>query len=141
MTRTSHQETTVLRDIWISYRSQPLWVQFWVALILVPVNMASLLFLNEPMGLWIAILANIAMLSNLPIMLYERGFTNAMALPHILPWTILVYLILFARPPATGLYDAYLWVLVAVDLVSLVFDYQESLAWLKDRQRKTPPST
>ncbi|GER08449.1 hypothetical protein GCM10007972_26440 [Iodidimonas muriae] len=140
MTRTPHQETTLLRDIWISYRSQPLWVQFWVALILVPVNMASLLFLTEPMGLWIAILANIAMLSNLPIMLYERGFTNFMALPHILPWTILVCLILFARPPATGLYDVYLWVLVAVDLVSLVFDYQESLAWLKDRQRKAPPS-
>lgn len=131
-----HPPTNPFQDIWISFCSLSLWVQIWVALILVPVNMVSLFFLDRPMGLWIALLANIAMLSNLPVILYERGFTKAMALPHLVPWTLLVCLLLFARPPATGVYNYYLYVLLAVDVVSLLFDYPDSLAWFRARRSK-----
>jgi len=129
------------RDIWISFRTLPIRVQVWVALILMPVNMASLVFLDEPMGLWIALLANIAMLSNLPIILCERGFTKAMALPHLIPWTILVGVLLFFRPAATGAYDHYLFALLIVNMISLLFDYPDSVAWLRERRspRKNLP--
>lgn len=140
MTAAPRRPTNPFQDIWISFWSFPVWVQIWVALILMPVNMASLFFLDKPMGLWIALLANIAILSNLPIILYERAFTKAMALPHLIPWTILVYILLFVRPPATGLYNYYLYVLLVVDVVSLLFDYTDSLAWFRARRsERTDP--
>ena len=40
-TRPSHQN--LIAEIWQSFRSLPGWVQIWVAFLLVPVNMASLL--------------------------------------------------------------------------------------------------
>jgi hypothetical protein len=123
-------------QIWKSFRAMPLWVQIWVAFILVPVNMASLYFFNQPYGLWIAFLANIAMMLNLPVMLYDRGFSKLMAFPHLIPWTILVAWLLFARPEAAGVYDTYLWVLLVVDVISLAFDYPDAGKW--GRGERTP---
>ena len=118
-------------DIWRSFRALPAWVQVWVALILVPVNAASLLFLGQPGALWVAILAVGAMLANLPIMLAERGFSKRMALPHLPFWTVLVIWLAVARPGATGAYAVYLWLLLAVDLISLGFDYPDAWKWWK----------
>ncbi len=118
-------------EIWKSFRSLPMWVQLWVAIILVPVNMASLYFISEPYGLWIAFLANIAMMLNTPVMLYDRGFSKLMAFPHLLPWTILVGWIIFARPVGTGNYDTYLTVLLVVNLISLAFDYPDAGKWVR----------
>lgn len=125
---------SLIQELWASYRRQPGWVQLWVALILVPVNAASLLFIDQPMGWLIALLANIGMLLNLPVMVITRGFTNAMAVPHLVPWTALVVLLIVASPPATGLYAWYLWVLLVVDAISLAFDYPDSLAWWRQRR-------
>jgi hypothetical protein len=123
-------------QIWKSFRALPAWVQIWVAFILVPVNMASLYFFNQPYGLWIAFWANIAMMLNLPVMLYDRGFSKLMAFPHLIPWTILVAWLLFARPEAAGVYDTYLWVLLVVDVISLAFDYPDAVKWW--RGERTP---
>lgn len=133
MTAGFRTSTNALQEIWLSFCALPVWVRIWVALILVPVNMASLFFLDKPIGLWVALLANIAMLANLPIILYERGFTKTMALPHLIPWTILVCMLLFARPAATGAYDRYLYILLTVDIISLLFDYADSFAWFRAR--------
>lgn len=92
-------------DIWKSYRAMPMWVQLWVGLVLTPVNMASLFFISEPSGLMVAFLANIAMALNMPVILYDRGFSKLMALPHLVPWTFLVGIIIFQRPDASGLFD------------------------------------
>jgi len=122
------------RDIYRSYRALPGWVQLWVGLVLVPVNSASLLFIMQPLGAWIALLAVIAMLLNLPVMLAERGFSRLMALPHLLPWTLLVALLIFARPEASGAFAAYLWLLLATDALSLGFDYPDAWAWLNGKR-------
>ncbi|MDP3962057.1 MAG: hypothetical protein Q8Q26_18670 [Pseudorhodobacter sp.] len=119
------------RDIYRSFRALPGWVQLWVGLVLVPVNSASLLFVAQPMGVWIAFLAIIAMLPNLAAMIYERGFSRLMALPHLLPWTLLVALLILARPEASGAFAAYLWLLLATDALSLAFDCPDARAWLK----------
>ncbi len=121
-------------EIYNSFRAMPLWVQAWVALILVPVNMASLYFYSEPAGLWIAFLAIGAMVMNLPVMLYDRGFSKMMAIPHLVPWTILVLWIFFYRPEASGNYDIYLTILLTVDTISLLFDFPDAIKWLNDER-------
>ena len=112
----------LVTDIWTSFRSQPLWVQLWMAFILVPVNLASL--------------AVIGMAPNVVIMFVERGFGKTMAIPHLLPWTALVLLILFARPEGSAAYATYLWVVLVVDVISLLFDYPESWQWLQVRRER-----
>jgi len=42
-----------------------------------------------------------------------------------------VVLIIFYRPEATGHYDTYLWVLLITNLISLAFDYVDSVKWFK----------
>ena len=96
-----------------------------------PVNMASLFFLGEPMGVKIAFFTNIALLLNLPILLIDRGFSKRLAIPHLLPWTVLIGVLIFNRPVATGLYGPYLWLLLIVNMTSLAFDYPDTIQWMK----------
>jgi len=121
----------MISQIWHSYRRLPLWVQAWVSVILVPVNAASLAFLSEPWGLWIAAMAVGAMLLNGVIMLAERGFSKLMALPHVLIWTPMLGLVLWllAQDIAPA-YRIYLLILLAVDVVSLIFDVIDTRKWV-----------
>ena len=122
----------LIGDIWGSFRRLPLWVQVWVALILVPVNMLSLLFFAYPGAVWVAVLAVGGMLPNIAIMVAERGLSKAMALPHLLIWTPLIGLVLWLQytfPGFPPLFKNYLWLLLAVDLISLGFDYPDALKW------------
>jgi len=124
-------QSNVFVEIWNSFRATPGWVQIWMVFILMPINMASVFFINEPMGLLIAFLANIAMLMNIPVMFYDRGVSKLMSTPHLIPWTILVILLIFFRPEATGLYNIFLWALLIINLISLAFDYVDALKWFK----------
>ena len=47
----------MLREIWQSYWRLPVWVRIWTVGILGPVNFASILFLDHPMGSVIAMLS------------------------------------------------------------------------------------
>src|SRR6056297_1334127 len=121
----------MIAAIWYSYRRLPLWVQLWVALILVPVNAASLAFVAQPGGAWLAAMAVGAMLCNGVLMLIERGFSRAMALPHVLIWTPMLGLVLWllAQDIAPA-YRAYLLILLAIDVVSLIFDVIDTRKWV-----------
>ncbi len=121
----------MLTEIWKSFRAMPAWVQIWVAFLLVPINMAAIFFIDQPSGVWIAILAIGAMMLNMPVMLYDRGFSKLMAFPHLIPWTILVMWIAFARPVGSEGYDTYLWILLITNIISLGFDYPDALKWWK----------
>jgi len=126
----------MIAEIWQSYRRLPVWVQLWVAVILVPVNAAALGCLAQPFGAWVAAMAVGAMLCNGVLMLVERGFSRAMALPHVLIWTPMLGLVvwLLAQDIPSG-YRAYLLILLAVDAVSLGFDVIDTRRWLSgDRQ-------
>ena len=125
----------MLTDIWKSFRAMPTRVQIWVAFLLVPINMVAIFFINQPSGVWIAILAIGAMMLNLPIMLYDRGFSKLMAFPHLIPWTVLVIWISFARPTGSEAYDTYLWILLLTNIISLAFDFPDAMKWLNgDRE-------
>lgn len=125
----------LIYDIWASYRALSLWVQIWVFGILVPVNAASIFFIFEPSGGWIAFLAIVAMLINVPVMIIERGFSKSMALSHLPLWTPLVLWIAFARPEGSDAYQVYLVILLIVDVISLAFDFPDALRWWKGDRR------
>ena len=124
----------MIMDIWRSFRRLPMWVQVWVGLILVPVNLAPLLFAGAPYALWIALLSIGGMTPNLPIMLIERGLSKRMALPHLVIWLPLVVFLGWILVHVDGLDRSYrlmLTILLAVDLVSLGFDIPDALKWLR----------
>ena len=121
-------------DVWQSFRRLPLWVQIWIAVILVPVNLATLLFWSEPLGMWVAVLAVGGMLPNVVILAVERGFSKAMALPHILIWIPLLVVVIALLDDRALISEGnwrFLWVLLAVDAVSLGFDFAAGWKWWK----------
>lgn len=122
----------MIREIWQSFRRMPLWVQIWVALILVPVNLATLVFWYAPGGAVIACLAVGGIAINLPVMLVERGFSRTMALSHVALWVPLLIVLmgkLSSVPDDSS--GRFLWLLFAIDLVSLGFDIPDTLKWLR----------
>ena len=124
----------MVKDIWRSFRSLPGWVQFWVGIILVPVNLVSIIFAAEPAGGLIAALAIGGMAPNLYFMIKERGFSRIMAIPHVLIWLPLVILIglwLALGILPAGCFGTYLIVLFAVNVVSLGFDFVDATKWLR----------
>ncbi len=125
------------QDIWQSFRGLPLWVQIWVAVILVPVNLLPLFFLDQPQGVLIAALAITGMALNLPIMMAARGMSGAMALPHLLCWIPLVIVVagmLSAAETLNPNYVRFLWLLLIVDVISLVFDVRDAANWMRNRK-------
>ena len=121
-------------DIWSSFRRMPLWVQIWVVVVLVPVNLAASCFISMPYGRVVALLAIGGMLPNLVIMGRERGLSKAMAIPHLVIWTPLVVLtgwLLASLVGAPSSYMRFLAVLLLVDLISLGFDYPDAVKWLR----------
>lgn len=121
----------IILKIWKSFRSIPLWVQIWVSVWLVPVNLASLAFVAEDWGATVAFLAIIAMALNVIILFIEQRFSRTMALPHLPFWTALVILIVILRPNSTTTFGIYLIVLVVTNTVSLVLDYIDAYRWFK----------
>ena len=127
----------LLSDVWISFLKMPLWVKIWVFLILIPVNFASLLFLDNPNAGLIAFLATIGILLNIiPLWIY-RGFTDVMAIPHVLFWVplciILVFHLFIYDATMHSAYRYFLLVLLFTNLISLVFDIQDVIKWFRNR--------
>jgi len=123
----------MVMDIWRSFRVLPVWVQIWVAGILVPVNMASALFWPSPYGLLVTLLAIGGMTPNLLIMIWERGLSKMMALPHLLIWIPLVIFLVFllGANQINGNFRSYVILLLIVDLVSLGFDIPDMVKWTR----------
>lgn len=119
--------------IWRSFRALPFWVQIWVALVLMPINMGGLLFLDTPQGRIATLLGIGGMLPNLAIIWVQRGFSKAMAFPHLPIWTALAIWLAWTLTTnlPTGPLGAYLTALLAVDIISLIFDYTDAWKWVR----------
>lgn len=116
-----------------SYGELPSWVKIWMNFILGPVNLATLAFLNQPSGLLIAALAIGGMILTVSIVIAMGGFTKLAAAGHILPWTPLVLMLIFARPEGTAIYQAFLTVLLVTNVISLAFDFNDVRLWFKSK--------
>lgn len=125
----------MLSDLWRSFCALPLWVRVWLMVVLAPLNMATVLFLAEPGGRAVASMAWAGMLLNLPILAAARGFSRAMAFPHIVCWApltiLIVWLLASGLTGASTVYATFLWALLAVNLVSLAFDARDAVLWLQ----------
>ena len=127
-----------MKELYQSFLSLPTWVKIWMMGILVPVNMIGLLFLDHSIGIWMAILGLAGMLPNLFVMYFEKAFSKTMAVSHIIPWTALVvYLIVQlvqGNVPNGNIYYA-VWAMLIVDIISLAFDYKETIEWFQERKK------
>lgn len=100
-----------------------------------PVNVASLFFAGEPGRKLIAVqpLGGVAVSIAVPIR--HRGFSRLVSGGHVLFWAPLVLLLIFALPVADGVCDIYLWILLAANASSLVFDINDLRLWLGGDRR------
>lgn len=126
-----------MKELYQSFLSLPLWVKVWMLCILVPVNMLGLLFLDQEVGLWIAILGLAGMIPNMFVMYFEKAFSKTMAVSHVIPWTALVAFLavklIKGEVPEGNIYYA-VWLVLIVDSISLLFDYKESVEWFAERK-------
>lgn len=118
-------------QIWQSYRSLPGWVQLWVGVVLIPVNVLPFLWLDTWTGKAGAAAALFVVLTNVPIMWIAGGMSRAMSLPHLLAW-IPLEIVLVLRVFGTALPTPELTLatlLLFVNGISLVFDSLDSWRW------------
>ena len=130
---------SIMRNILTSWRALPLWVQVWVGLVLVPVNVAAFFMLDTETGQYTAIAALFVALTNGPLMIVYQGMNRVLSLPHLVAWGPLVYLLalrLASETMATGEW-IYAVLIVVVNGISLVFDLLDSWRWLRG-ERETP---
>ena len=118
-----------------SHKALPTWVQIWMNLILGPVNLATLAFLDQPGGPLVAALALGGMAFTVALVVANGGFVKMTAIGHILPWTALVALLAFAKPEGTDTYGSFLTVLLVTNAISLIFDFNDARIWLQSRRR------
>ena len=128
-----------MKELYQSFLSLPTWVKIWMMGILVPVNMLGLFFLDNEIGLWIAILGIAGMAPNILVMFFEKAFSKTMAVSHIIPWSILVVYLAMqlgkGNVPTGSIYYV-VWLVLTVDAISLAFDYKESIEWFQERKAK-----
>lgn len=120
-------------DIWHSLMALPVPVRLWVFAVLVPVNAASLAFMHHAGMTLVVLLALAGMGLNVPLLLVERGFSRAMAFPHLLCWVpmLAIVMVMLWRGVGQPALAGWLWLLLAVDLVSLAFDLRDARSWLR----------
>lgn len=129
--------STRWRDCWLSFRSLPAWVQIWVGCILVPVNAVSFALLDTETGRAVAVAALLVVTSNVPLMLWARGMTKLMAVPHLFIWGPLQLLLISTLRQGSGAEallspePIYAMVVLMVNGISLAFDALDSWRWLK----------
>jgi hypothetical protein len=129
-----------LRDCWISFRALPAWVQWGVGGLLIPVNALSFFMLDTPTGRLGATASLVVVLSNLPLMLIERGMSRLLSIPHLIAWIPLCAALLsrgLSDDPISSLERGLLVMLLAVNGVSLMFDSLDSWRWLRG-EREVP---
>lgn len=126
-----------LMQCWHSFRTLPLWVQIWVGGILVPVNALAFFMLDTWAGQLTAIAALFVVVTNIPIMLIERGMSKLMAVPHLIAWYPLVFSLgaqLFsASSPheAAALEWTFMILVIVINSISLLFDTKDSIDWIR----------
>ncbi len=122
----------LVRDIWGSALRLPFPMQLWLFGLLMPVNIAALFALGQPLGPLVAVLAVGALAANGVVMVIDRGFSLAMALPHVALWVPLLGVIgylLLGGEDLSGGYTAYLVALLVINAISLYFDIPDTRRW------------
>lgn len=127
----------LIRRILSSLVALPFWVIVWMFLFLIPANLSGLLFLDTVAGLWITLLGGGALAVNTILVLINRGFSRALAIPHVLLWgplEIFLAVRLAAVPPGGDEWWLALVVFV-VNGISLIFDIYDTVRWWRGERQ------
>ena len=133
-----------LVDGFRSLCAAPVWVQVWVWAFLLTANGAALYLAattRHPLPGWAAVGFVFVVLTNMTLVLYERGISRLASLPHLIPWVPLqVYAgyWLFARGDAlaqTPLIHAFAWFYFIVIGISNVFDAYDTVRWFRGERQ------
>jgi hypothetical protein len=113
----------------------PQWVQIWVnvmAVILVGSFITLLFSRATRRDALVILLVNIPNVLLLQWMYAQLGYVRLLGLPHLIFWTPLcVYLVLRLRDPAIVTpFRQVIWILLAMMLISLAFDYTDVARYL-----------
>ncbi len=129
-----------LGQVWWSLAATPLWVQVWVWLFLLPVNMAAIVLYAmtaHPLAGWAALGFGFVVLTNGPLTVYERGISRLTSLPHLVPWIPLQiycgYWIVL-RPAdlaAAAEIQIFAWAYFCIIGISNVFDAYDTVRWFR----------
>jgi len=114
---------------------QPLWVQIWVNVMTVVLLGAFVTLLFSRQTRRDALVLALGYAANVAAMLWlhsEFGFVRLLGLPHVLFWTPLVIYFLWRLRDRriTAPFRQVIWLLVAVMVVSLGFDYADVARYL-----------
>jgi hypothetical protein len=120
---------------WVSLVKLPPWLLIWVWVLLLPANMATLLFTDTPTGYWGAWAFVFICLTNFPLLFINGGLTKVLAIPHLIAWVPLLGYILyrafFGEGYVPGSRDALIAsVLLLANGISIGFDVYDLRAWM-----------
>lgn len=126
-----------MKRLLASMMGLPLWIQLWL-MALMGVNMASVLFLDTPVGFWTAVAFGVVCMFNMPTMMIQSGMTRLLSAPHLV-W---VPLLIFIYGQLSGVSGAelsgpirfYAIAVFTVNGISLLFDVLEIYRWIGGRR-------
>lgn len=105
------------------FAKQPMWVQVWVNFLGL-VNFSSVLFVRRSrLALYVLVAITLAVIS-LIYLHSQFGYVRLLGLPHVILWTpMLIYFWKIVPGMETSLLKKYLYLLMATNFISLLFDY------------------
>ncbi len=120
-----------LREAYLGFRALPLWVQVWVVVLLAPVNVVSLWFLDEPGGYVVAVLALGGVIPNFVIGVWQGGLSKFLEFWHFVVWPplVVVLLLTLSGDQLGGAGRIYHAALLTAVTISLAFDYRGARDW------------
>ena len=116
-----------------SFFALPIWVISWISLFLIPANFAGFWFIGTTTGFWVALLGAGAIIINLGIIWVNRGFSRALAFPHVLLWVPLQIILIKAIPAlnAASMEHTLCMAVLTINGISLLFDVTDCWRWWK----------
>ncbi len=107
----------------------PVWLQLWIAWLGVA-NLSSILFLRRIQARWV-LAAFLGAGTLMSILFALNGFNRLLGLAHVLFWTpLLVYLWRERAALPRDAFRAWITMVIATNLTSLVVDYTDVVRYL-----------
>jgi len=115
----------------------PKWVFIWVFFILVPANFSGIFFLQYETAFWVMVLGMGGILPNIVLLFLNGGMSKVLAIPHLIFWIPLHFILInlwFNRPDMSEFEQNYLLIILAINTISLAFDFYDANEWRKGKR-------
>ena len=95
---------------------------------------SGVFLLNYEAGFWVAVLGAVGILVNLPILFMNGGMSKVLAIPHLIFWIPLHFILmhLLLNNTDIGKFEQnYIMVILIINTISLGFDLYDANEWRK----------